>query len=110
MPTPQPSQTRTNNAPELQQIVDAIRGRRRFVVSSHARPDGDAIGSELAMAYALRAIGKEVEVVNVDAAPPSLMPFPGVPEIRIANRVEREFDAAIIMECGDLKRTGVEGL
>lgn len=96
--------------PELGRIVDAIHSRRRFVVSSHARPDGDAIGSELAMAYALRAIGKEVEVVNVDAAPPSLMPFPGVSEIRIANRVEGEFDAAIIMECSDLKRTGVEGL
>ena len=39
--------------PELQQILDAIHARQRFVISSHARPDGDAIGSELAMAFAL---------------------------------------------------------
>jgi len=110
MSTPQPSQTRTNNAPELQQIVDAIRGRRRFVVSSHSRPDGDSIGSQLAMAYALRAIGKEVRVINADPAPPPLMAFPGVPAIEIAARVDGELDAAIIMECGELTRTGVAGL
>ena len=55
-------------SPELPQIVDAIRARQRFVLSSHARPDGDSIGSQLAMAYALRALGKEVVAVNADAA------------------------------------------
>jgi len=100
----------TSNAPEIQQIVDAIRGRKRFVLSSHARPDGDSIGSQLAMAYALRALGKEVVVVNADPAPAPLMAFPGVPEIVIAPKVEGEFDASIIMECGDLGRTGVTGL
>ena len=98
----------TNNA--LQSIVDAVRARRRFVLSSHSRPDGDSIGSQLAMAFALRALGKEVSVVNADPAPPPLMQFVGVPDIRIAPRVDGEYDAAIIMECGDLARTGVAGL
>jgi phosphoesterase RecJ-like protein len=98
------------NSRELQQIADAIRARRRFVLSSHSRPDGDSIGSQLAMAYALRAMGKEAEIVNADPAPPPLMQFPGVPDIRIAAQVDGEFDAAIIMECGDLTRTGVAGL
>jgi phosphoesterase RecJ-like protein len=97
-------------SPEIQKIVDAIRTRQRFVISSHARPDGDSIGSQLAMAYALRAMGKEAVVVNVDPAPPPLMAFPGVQDIRIAPEVEGSFDAAIIMECGDLARTGVTGL
>jgi phosphoesterase RecJ-like protein len=97
-------------SPELQQIVDAVRARRRFVISSHARPDGDSIGSQLAMAYALREMGREVAIVNADPAPPPLMAFPGVPDIRIAPGAEDEFDAAIIMECGDLQRTGVTGL
>ena len=96
--------------PEIRQIVDAVLARRRFVLSSHARPDGDSIGSQLAMAYALRALGKDVTVVNADPAAPPLMVFPGVPDIRIAPRAEGEFDAAIIMECGDLARTGVAGL
>jgi bifunctional oligoribonuclease and PAP phosphatase NrnA len=96
--------------PEVQQIVEAIRSRQRFVLSSHARPDGDSIGSQLAMAYALKAIGKEVVVVNADPAPAPLMAFPGVPEIVIASKVEGDFDAAIIMECSNLARTGVSGL
>ncbi|MGE5245910.1 MAG: DHH family phosphoesterase [Betaproteobacteria bacterium] len=106
MTTPQTEPT----APEVQRIVDAIGSRRRFVISSHSRPDGDSIGSQLAMAYALRALGKEVRIVNADAAPAPLMTFPGVPEIEIADRVTGEYDAAIVMECGELARTGVKGL
>jgi phosphoesterase RecJ-like protein len=100
----------TTPAPELQQIVEAIRARRRFVVSSHSRPDGDSIGSQLAYAYALRDLGKDVRVVNADRAPGPLQAFPGVSSIQIADRVEGEYDAAVIMECGDLARTGVAGL
>jgi phosphoesterase RecJ-like protein len=100
----------TTADPELARIVEAIRARRRFVLSSHARPDGDAIGSQLAMAHALRAMGKDVRLVNCDPAPPPLMAFPGVPGIEIASDAGTGFDAAIVMECGDLARTGVSGL
>jgi len=111
MPAPIPTQTLTSNrAPELQRIVDAIRIRQRFVLSSHARPDGDSIGSQLALAYALRALGKTESVVNRDPAPGPLMAFPGVADIVVADRVEEDFEAAIILECGDLDRTGVAGL
>jgi phosphoesterase RecJ-like protein len=96
--------------PEVQKIVDAIRARQRFVISSHSRPDGDSIGSQLAAAYALQALGKQVTVINADPAPPPLMQFPGVAAIKIADRADGDFDAAIIMECGDLARTGVSGL
>ena len=97
-------------SPEIARIADAIRARRRFVLSSHSRPDGDSIGSQLAMLHALKALGKEAVAVNADPAPPPLMAFPGVPDIRIAPQADGEFDAAIIMECGDLARTGVAGL
>jgi phosphoesterase RecJ-like protein len=95
---------------ELQQIVDAIRARHRFVVSSHSRPDGDSIGSSLSMALALRALGKEARVVHKDRAADPLLDFPGVSGIEIADRVNEDFEAGIVMECGDLARTGVEGL
>ena len=102
--------TKTHNDPAVPKIVEAIRSRQRFVISSHAKPDGDSIGSQLAMAFALRALGKDVHIVNKDPAPEPMMAFPGVPDIVIAERVEGDFDAAIIMECGDLARTGVTGL
>ena len=90
-------------------IADEIRRRRRFVLSSHVRPDGDAIGSMLAMAFALREMGKEARVVNRDAPPPPMMVFPGVRDIEVTGHIDDPGDAVIVMECGDLKRTGVEG-
>lgn len=96
----------------LARIRDEVMRRDRFVVTSHVRPDGDAIGSAMAMAYALRALGKQARVVNRDAAPPPLRPFPGVSAIEIADRVADadSVDAVIVMECGDLARTGLTGL
>jgi len=90
-------------------IAQEIRKRQRFVLSSHVRPDGDAIGSQLAMAYALWQMGKDVRLVNRDAPPGPLRVFPGVSRIEVADRIDDPGDAVIVMECGDLSRTGVEG-
>jgi bifunctional oligoribonuclease and PAP phosphatase NrnA len=90
-------------------IADEIRRRQRFVLSSHVRPDGDAIGSQLAMAFALWQLGKEVRLVNHDAPPTHMKVFPGVPHIEVASRIDDPGDAVIVMECGELSRTGVEG-
>jgi bifunctional oligoribonuclease and PAP phosphatase NrnA len=93
----------------LARIVEEIRRRQRYVISSHVRPDGDAIGSQLAMAYALEHLGKEVRIVNGDNPPTPLMTFPGVPRIEVMKEIDDPGDAVIIMECGDLARTGVKG-
>jgi phosphoesterase RecJ-like protein len=90
-------------------IADEIRRRQRFVLSSHVRPDGDAIGSQLAMAFGLWQLGKDVRLVNHDAPPTPMLVFPGVPKIEVASRIDDPGDAVIIMECGELSRTGVEG-
>jgi bifunctional oligoribonuclease and PAP phosphatase NrnA len=97
-------------APALTAIRAEIVTRRRFLISSHARPDGDSIGSQLAMASALRTLGKDVRIVNHDLAPAFLLAFPGAKDIEIADHVEGDYDAAIVLECGDLSRTGVSGL
>jgi phosphoesterase RecJ-like protein len=96
--------------PVVARIVEEVRRRQRFVVTSHARPDGDAIGSAMAMAYALRHLGKDVRVVSADPPPPPLRPFAGVDSIEVTTRVDDPGDAVIVMECGTLKRTGVDGL
>ena len=102
--------TLTATDPALQQIVTEIHRRQRFVVTSHARPDGDAIGSSLAMAYALRHLGKDVHVVNRDPSPPQFETCPGVEDIVVTDRVDDPGDAVIVMECGDLTRPGISGL
>ena len=100
----------TTDSPILR-LRDAIRRRQRFLVTSHARPDGDSIGSQLAMAFALDRLGKEVRIVNADAAPDHYQDFPGMDRIEIVERVDSSTaDAVIVMECGDLARTGIAGL
>lgn len=102
--------TPTATDPALQQIVDAIRRRQRFVVTSHARPDGDAIGSSMAMAYALADLGKDVRVVSRDPVPPQFEACPGVQQILVTDHVADPGDAVIVMECGDLTRPAIGGL
>src|SRR5689334_21026652 len=88
----------------------AIRDRQRFVIASHARPDGDAIGSSLALALALEGLGKTVRVVSRDRVPAPYETFPATDRIEIVSRVEPGADAAIILECPDLGRPGIAGL
>jgi phosphoesterase RecJ-like protein len=121
--TPRPTSPATatdavTGAAARDRIRDEILRRRRFLLTSHARPDGDSIGSQLAMAFALRALGKDARIVNKDAPPPHYLDFPGVADIMIADRVDPALGldgdsgevALIVMECGDLSRTGVAGL
>ena len=108
------SQTTTATAaePVLRQIRDELLNRQRFLLTSHARPDGDSIGSQLALAFTLDALGKDTRIVNADAAPEHYLDFPGMERIEIAPAVPRDaaIDAVIVMECSDLSRTGVAGL
>jgi phosphoesterase RecJ-like protein len=96
----------------LRQIGDALRSRSRtrFLLTSHARPDGDSIGSQLALAAALRAIGKSVRIVNRDVPPTAFAGLPGMEHLEIADAVTGEFDALVVLECSDLSRPGVAGL
>lgn len=92
------------------QLISHIQRSQRFLVSSHQRPDGDAIGSAVGFALALRELGKQADVV-MDAEPPHfLQPFPAVDQIRIVREVSEVVDAAVIMECSSVDRTGVAGL
>lgn len=53
-------------------FVDLIRNHQRFLLTSHIRPDCDALGSELGMAGILDSLGKDVVIVNGQKTPPNL--------------------------------------
>ena len=55
-----------------QRFCELVRPRQRFVLTSHVRPDCDALGSELAMAAILESLGKDVLICNAFAVPPNL--------------------------------------
>jgi bifunctional oligoribonuclease and PAP phosphatase NrnA len=104
-----PNPTRIDDEP-LRRIRAEILARQRFLITSHLKPDGDSIGSQVALACALRALGKDVRLLNCDPAQPGLLPFPCVSDIEIASRADGDFDAVIVLECSELSRTGVSGL
>lgn len=91
-------------------IAAALRDRQSFILTSHARPDGDAIGSQLALAFALRAIGKTVRLVDRDPVPTPYRDFPGVADIELSDTVSGAGDAVVTLECSDLERPGIAGL
>jgi phosphoesterase RecJ-like protein len=95
---------------QLEQVLKEIGRRKQFLVTSHARPDGDAIGSALALAMVLRKMGKSAEVVLGDAVPVIYKPLPLSESIIHSARVNGNYDAAIILECDSVQRTHVEGL
>jgi phosphoesterase RecJ-like protein len=94
----------------LKEVLKQIEQRTRFVLTSHARPDGDAVGSALACCQILRAMGKEAEVVLSDAVPRIYQSLPSADKVVQAERINGEYDAAIILECDSIQRTRLEGL
>lgn len=94
----------------LNEVLRQIEQRRRFLLTSHARPDGDAIGSALACAQILRQLGKDAEVVLHDPVPRIYQPLPFADRVVQTDRVNGHYEAAILLECDSIQRTRLEGL
>jgi bifunctional oligoribonuclease and PAP phosphatase NrnA len=94
----------------LREVLQQIEQRDRFVLTSHARPDGDAIGSALACCQVLRAMGKSADVVLHDGVPRIYRALPFADQVVQANCVSGNYEAAIILECDSIHRTRLEGL
>lgn len=93
----------------LDQVLQEIRGRRRLIVTSHARPDGDGIGSALACAQILRRMGKQADVVMHDGVPRIYQSLPFADRVIHSESVPPN-DGVIILECDSIKRTLLNGL
>jgi bifunctional oligoribonuclease and PAP phosphatase NrnA len=97
-------------APE--DLLRKIRQGNRFLLTSHANPDGDAIGSELGLARLLRGLGKGAVVWNHDPTPTVYKPLPGSDRIHVGEEppagFPEKFDAIVVLECPSPDRTGLE--
>ncbi len=94
----------------LREIAEFIHRKDRFLITSHAGPDGDSLGTALALAEALDQLGKTVDVVNADPVPRMYESLPGIDRVIVSSEVKASYDALIVLECCNLERTGVEGL
>jgi phosphoesterase RecJ-like protein len=89
----------------LQKIAEEIRRNRTFLLTAHEGPDGDAVGSSLALASILRKIGKEVHLHLQDPIPELYGFLPGS-ETASAAIPDQDFDVAFVLDIGELRRAG----
>ena len=93
---------------DLSAICRVLREKDRFLVSCHENPEGDAIGSELALALALRKMGKTATVLNADPVPANLLFLPGADTV-VFDEDGSKYDVAVVVDCGSPERTGRVG-
>lgn len=95
----------------MDHVLKEIERRDAFLLTSHARPDGDAIGSLLALYQLLKARGKHVRVIMNDSVPLIYGPLPYSGIIEHLHTVPEDApQAAIILECDSIQRTRLDGL
>jgi bifunctional oligoribonuclease and PAP phosphatase NrnA len=85
-------------------IKDRLRAAQNILITSHVRPDGDAIGSMLGLGLALQNAGKTVQMALADGVPSSFRYLEGSDRVR--KIPDRDFDTFITVDCGDFKRLG----
>lgn len=90
----------------IKKIAELIAGAGSILVASHESPDGDAIGSTLALTNALRATGKQVVAFNQDGVPENFRFLPGSELVRSEISPTERFDVGFILDAGELRRAG----
>ena len=90
----------------LRQAATMLRRSRRPLLISHPRPDGDTVGSTLALRLALLALGKEPIVACVHPIPENFSFLPGADRYRRQVDESDGFDLVVAVDMSDLKRTG----
>lgn len=94
---------------DRQAIVDFLRAHDRFAILLHVRPDGDSIGSSLALGLGLQKLGKTAVMVRADDLPDNMKFLDGIDQVVHWQEVLASggrYDAAILVDCSDLGRVG----
>ena len=90
---------------DIEAICRLFREKDRFLIACHENPEGDAIGSQLALALALRKMGKTATVLNADPVPGNLAFLPGAESV-VYDEDGSGYEVAVVVDCGSRERTG----
>lgn len=105
--------TSVSGDPRMAELREALREHPRLLLTSHAHPDGDAIGSVLALSAVLDQLGHQTAIVLADSVPSIYRNLPGVERIHIEARVDAvpgfETAACLLLECDSTARSGLTG-
>jgi phosphoesterase RecJ-like protein len=81
--------TTTSQNPEIaaREVAERIRAGRNFLITAHRNPDGDALGSGIALQRLIRKLGKQARMVVRDGFAKPLLNIPGASEVTISGRL-----------------------
>src|SRR3954469_18850371 len=95
--------TETNPDTGAREVAERIRAGRNFLITSHRNPDGDALGSGIALQGLIRKLGKTAKVTVRDGFGKPLHNIPGADEVIVSDTLPadypRAYDALFAMEC-----------
>jgi phosphoesterase RecJ-like protein len=91
-------------------LLNLIKRNKSFIIVGHINPEGDAIGSALALALGLKKLGKkDVSVLSRDGVPESLIFLPAAKSVK-KKPPRNKVDVLFIVDCNTMERTGFQGL
>lgn len=91
----------------MKEVIDIINSHSKFLITSHIDPEGDSLGSQLALGGLLERRGKVADIVNEDKVPDNYSFLPGVEKIK--SKLERDFEVAIFLDSAEVSRVGKVG-
>lgn len=95
-------------------LLDFLKGENNFAIAAHLNPDGDALGSALALSLAVEKLGKRTLLLCRDAVPEQYLYLPGYERFYTFDTAASsgvaldEFSNLILVDCNEIKRTGME--
>jgi len=90
----------------IKKVMETLRKYDRFLITSHVNMEGDAVGSQLAMAKLLEGMKKKVFIVDNDPIPVNFLFLPKTKDVSTDLTLRRDFQVALILDCPTMKRIG----
>jgi len=97
----------------FERVVEIIKEHSKFLITTHINPDGDGLGSEIALATILRMLGKEVVIINQSPVPENYMFLNRDKDIKIFSKADinliKEFEIIFVVDISNWERVGELG-
>jgi phosphoesterase RecJ-like protein len=94
----------------MDDIIELLRRHDGFVIAGHRDPDGDSLGSSLALGLALEQMGKRVEVMSADPLFAAYTRLPESERITVSATAPAGYPVVVLIECNEVARSGIGGL
>ena len=93
----------------MDKVIEVLQQHDAFVIVGHRDPDGDSLGSSLALGLALEQLGKRTAVISADPLFTAYRRLPDSDRIGVSSTAPEGFPVAVFMECNGVERTGISG-